>query len=680
MSNILDRRSEDALNNTNITTRRLTDVNKIKMALREDPARLSEEATSLLVDSILSKDEELDVLSMLDMAKELDGLNALTGFFTSTQMGKREPKTELSSPPLSPVPFPVDKEHYEPRDSLSSYYSRQSGKDFANQVNLIEGNQHDLLTERGKGNLMGKAPGSNTRSQGRAEDVMNVDPARPDDLGRPEVTDLIDNVGVGPLTPALQDVKTITSTPNFPGPHDVKTITTTPTAVDLSVGADDGDEEESDDSIDVTSEADSKEGKGEGDDSDTSMPHKGENKAAKYMDHATAATRLAQIDDLLLHLNTDSATLASTVKNLESSLEFSYKEIADLKKENTSLKLKLGNVETEDKRTQFQLKDVADKLDRLDSVSKKKNLVFDGIPEMDGRKEDTDKVIGALFDQLQVGKEIAFEACYRLGPYSKSKPRSILVSFDKQSDRDLVYSRRMNLKRTADYSRVWINEDISPASRRKREIIRLITREAHDQGIDCRSGKYAMHINNVKFDENNLDDLPPPLHPTSLKQVVIDKATLAYQSEYAPLSNFYACQIIIGKHRFFCAEQAFQFLKAKTLSKPLAATRIYLSRDVRFIKQEGRDLGTSDEWEARKYDYMYLCLKKKFDQNPTLKAMLLSTGDLELVEATPDRLWGCGATLSSNALRRHDWPGMNKHGAILMTIRDEFRQTSLKKV
>ena len=73
------------------------------------------------------------------------------------------------------------------------------------------------------------------------------------------------------------------------------------------------------------------------------------------------------------------------------------------------------------------------------------------------------------------------------------------------------------------------------------------------------------------------------------------------------------------------------------------------------------------------FDVMYECLKKKFEQNPVLKALLVKTGDLLQVEATPDRLWGCGATLSSNVIRKRHWPGKNKHGEILMTVRDEFR-------
>ena len=665
MSSIPDVRFEDRLTDPNITTRRLNDINKEKMAKRFSKAWPTDQDAALLMDSILTKDEEMDVITMLNKADELEGLNSLPGFFTSTQMGKREPRHVVTSPPLSPVPFPVGTVRSTLEDTSLNLEEAVSRK-ITCQLDMGDLSQAGLFEEvngisrKGERHEVYERPNS-----GAGGASQNVDDS---DLVRTEVTDLIGRVGVDPLTAdlvtaKLRDVKTITPTA---GSGDMKESTSTR---DDPVNKGDSSPQEK---TGTDSDSDG--------DSDREDGAVGMDKSSKYLDPTAAAIRLARVDELLELLNDDSVKLANTVKHLEHSLDFSHKEIVDLKKENAELKLKLGNIETEDKRTQFQIKDVSDKLDRLDSVTKKRNLLFDGIPESDGRREESGKVISNLFDQLNINKEINFEACYRVGPYSKSRPRSILVSFEKQSDRDRVYSKRMDLKRTEHFQKVWINEDVSPASRRRRDIIRLIAKEAQEQGIDCKSGKYALHIDHVKYDESNLDDLPPPLHPTHLKQVQIDKDTLAYQSEYAPFSNFFASLIIISKHHFFCAEQAFQFLKAKTINKPLAATRIYLSRDVLFIKQIGFDLGTSEEWEARKYDYMYICLKRKFDQNPALKTLLLSTGDMELVEATPDRLWGCGATLSSNTIKKHNWPGQNKHGAILMTIREEFRQTKPKKV
>ena len=307
-------------------------------------------------------------------------------------------------------------------------------------------------------------------------------------------------------------------------------------------------------------------------------------------------------------------------------------------------------------------------------MTKKKNLIVEGIPETEGKRENVEKTVGDLFDQLEVDKGINFEACYRIGSFNASRPRPILVSFDRQTDRDLIYARRFDLRKTRNYQRVWVNEDLGPAEKRKRGLIQMISKQAQQQGVDCKTGRYTLQIGRDKFDENNLSDLPPLLQPTSVKQVMVSRNALAYQSEHAPFSNFFPCQIRIGKHTFFCLEQAFQFLRAKTLNKPLAATRIYLSRDVYYIKSLGNELGSSPEWEACQFDVMYECVLKKFQQNADLKSLLLKTGDMELLEATPDRLWGCGATLSSNIIRRGGWPGQNKQGEILMTVREELRR------
>ena len=99
------------------------------------------------------------------------------------------------------------------------------------------------------------------------------------------------------------------------------------------------------------------------------------------------------------------------------------------------------------------------------------------------------------------------------------------------------------------------------------------------EGIDCRTGKYSILVDNQKYSENNLDELPPPLHPASIKQVRIDENLIAYQSEDAPFSNFYPSTITKGEMDFVCLEQIFQFIKAKTMNRPLAASRIHLSRD-----------------------------------------------------------------------------------------------------
>ena len=632
---------------SNITTRKIPGAGKSKMALSNKTVSDLGHDGSLLIDSILSQDEEFDIITMLNTANELEGGLKLPSFYTSSQMGgKTQSRRPRSSPPLSPIiTGGVDSKKdlfYPINDTL--LLNEGEGARVNKNHELIDQFTRDQpsMVENNNPELSGEMPIPVTGACVPAEIRDGSNDANLGVAADPVPEEVVDPV-TDPVTGALG--------PHF---HDVRGKQNT------------DDEDNSDDEL----PAGGREIGSDSEDPADIIEH--------YSDPKNVAAKLLEVDSILKQLGGNSARLGNTVKDLQTSLEYSQKEVDELKRENQALKLKMGTIELEDRRTQFQIKSVDDKLDKLETTSKRKNLLFEGIREQDGRKEDVDKIISDLFDQMNVTTGVSIEACYRVGPYNRSRPRPILVSFEKQVDREMIYSKRTELRGTTDFQRVWVNEDLGQASKRKRGLIRLITKEAELQGIDCRSGKYALHINRVKYDDSNLDELPPQLQPTSLKQVQIDKETLVYQSEFAPFSNFYPCHIVAGQHTFFCLEQAFQFLKAKFLNKPLAATKIYLSRDVRFIKQIGAELGTTEEWEGRQFDIMYLCLLKKFLQHPDLRALLLGTGNLVLVEATPDRLWGCGATLSSNALRRHEWPGNNKHGQILMTVREELRRRDTK--
>ena len=669
MSSVFEPGYQSKLAGGNVTTRRDPHPLRSKMAARSGED--FERDGSLLIEQILSQDEAKDVISMLSMVDELGGLRRLPSFCTSTQMGKREARLNLGSPHLSPISMSsssqqtatwTENDVSEKQQGNYEHWSKNKGNGYA------LGSIYDLLEDEGD---CDRDPDKERKNCSRNVSVADYD------LLSTEVNDRVVREGADPLT---QNGDTKVKTIKEPEvacaeqednkgskAHRLGEDQHTPEPEQTDGGGDTGGTGEAAGSALPNAGADVNTS---GDGEDTEDDNEGEDVKEPI---SPIDARIKRMDTLITLLDARTNDIGSTVRELESSLDYSHKEIEDLKKENSSLRQLLGNLEIEDRRTQYQVKDVEDRMDRMDTVSKKRNLVIEGLPETTGKREDTEKVIGDLFDQMNVNRGIQFEACYRIGPFDKSRVRPILVSFERMADRDLVYTKRFDLKRSADYHKVWINEDLNPASKRKRELLRMITKEAQQQSHDCRPGKYAIHIDQTRFDDNNLDDLPQKLQPANLKQVRINRDSIAYQSEHAPLSNFYPSQVTIGKHRFFCVEQAFRFLKAKTLNKPLIATRIYLSRDVRFIKQQGREAGTSEEWEARQFDYMYICLKKKFDQNAELKEMLLRTGTLELVEATPDRLWGCGATLSSNILRKREWVGQNKHGKILMTVREDLR-------
>ena len=71
------------------------------------------------------------------------------------------------------------------------------------------------------------------------------------------------------------------------------------------------------------------------------------------------------------------------------------------------------------------------------------------------------------------------------------------------------------------------------------------------------------------------------------------------------------------------------------------------------------------DWENVKDDIMYEALKLKCEQNPVVKAALLSTRDDIIIEDSPiDFYWGCGK----------DGSGKNMLGILWMKLREELRK------
>jgi N-glycosidase YbiA len=70
------------------------------------------------------------------------------------------------------------------------------------------------------------------------------------------------------------------------------------------------------------------------------------------------------------------------------------------------------------------------------------------------------------------------------------------------------------------------------------------------------------------------------------------------------------------------------------------------------------------DWEQVKDDLMRAAVRRKFETHAEIRAVLLGTGDEQIVEAAPgDYYWGCGA----------DGSGKNMLGIILMEVRETLR-------
>ncbi len=135
--------------------------------------------------------------------------------------------------------------------------------------------------------------------------------------------------------------------------------------------------------------------------------------------------------------------------------------------------------------------------------------------------------------------------------------------------------------------------------------------------------------------------------------------------DYGCFSNFSRHPIRLKNKTWPTSEHYFQAQKFHGTSReeeirgaksPMVAARMGRSR-----KHKLRE-----DWESVKDGIMREAVLAKFTQHKELREILLGTGDAKLVEhTTNDSYWGDGG----------DGSGQNRLGQILMSVREELRQS-----
>jgi ribA/ribD-fused uncharacterized protein len=134
--------------------------------------------------------------------------------------------------------------------------------------------------------------------------------------------------------------------------------------------------------------------------------------------------------------------------------------------------------------------------------------------------------------------------------------------------------------------------------------------------------------------------------------------------QYGCFSNFSRHGFELDGQYWPTAEHYFQ---AQKFPGTEYQRRIARARTPKEAAQLGRDRSVAlrADWESVKDGVMRRAVLRKFETHPDIRAILLGTGDEELVENAPgDYYWGCGA----------DGTGQNKLGRILMEVRSTLRE------
>ncbi|KAG2036254.1 hypothetical protein BDR03DRAFT_993005 [Suillus americanus] len=135
---------------------------------------------------------------------------------------------------------------------------------------------------------------------------------------------------------------------------------------------------------------------------------------------------------------------------------------------------------------------------------------------------------------------------------------------------------------------------------------------------------------------------------------------------YYEFTNFSPHDVVYAGKRYPTSEHLFQSFKFLD-SQPAIAEHIRKCGDrpsAVFDEAHRHQKWVRTDWRQVNVEKMEVTLRLKFTQHKDLKALLLGTGDAELVEDSPkDFFWGIGA----------DGSGRNELGKALERVRDELR-------
>jgi ribA/ribD-fused uncharacterized protein len=135
-------------------------------------------------------------------------------------------------------------------------------------------------------------------------------------------------------------------------------------------------------------------------------------------------------------------------------------------------------------------------------------------------------------------------------------------------------------------------------------------------------------------------------------------------NEWGEFSNFAHFPFMLEGKQWPTSEHYFQAQKfAGTEHEEAIRLAPKPNEAARMGRERSRPL--RPDWEQMKDDVMRKAVRAKFAAHESLRALLLSTGDEQLVENAPgDYYWGCGK----------DGTGRNMLGVILMELRAELRK------
>ena len=346
----------------------------------------------------------------------------------------------------------------------------------------------------------------------------------------------------------------------------------------------------------------------------------------------------------------------------------------------------LKRLKYENAQMRAEINELKRKCVRLESQSRRENLLFDGVEESEKETwSDTEKKLQGILAKLDIPNhlDIKLERVHRQGEKKIGKPRTIIAKFSHFKDRETVWQKRFSLKNT----KTWISEDFPTEIAQARQQLYPSLREGlrltkiPDSGIKSVSLRLdKLYVNNRQFGVNDIDKLPLCLQPQKMATKT-DSVTnvVAFYTKNSIFSNFNSkFPFKLEGETYNCPEQYFHRSKAIHFNDHETASKIMSTLDPLKQLQLGKTVKNYDHksWMQKARQVLKNANVAKYAQNGEAKKELLATGNATLAESSPNKFWGTGFKLhekdSTNPTAWTDKNGQNVMGKILMEIRESL--------
>lgn len=402
----------------------------------------------------------------------------------------------------------------------------------------------------------------------------------------------------------------------------------------------------------------------------------------------TADQTLALILKRLDSLDEVKAAVIRMDKRYEQHFEVYERDMVHIKKEMEQNRQARNDLTLELRTTTTDLKIVRQELSVTKELNKRMETQINNMLNhqricnirLDGKKEDHGENLRRAV--LDLGTDMGIKdlvltdvvSAYRVGKQSQrnNRPRTILVTFSNERVRNLFFFARTTLKNNDKYKGIFVNDDVTPVTRKQRDDYRAVASIARLDGVEVRIHTDGIVLDGEKYMLTDPQTLPSKYSIQKAKTVEMG-GEIYFASESSFLSNFAPAPIVEGGVVYVTAEHLYQARKCAYLGAEDKKMRVVSAPSPLAAKRIADTVMETPEWRQVRDKVMEEVVDAKFDQNQDLAEKLLNTGDIPINEATHNDHFGIGVTLLAHEIKDKSYRGSNILGKLLVAKRTTLK-------